>query len=459
MRTVGIIAEYNPFHTGHAYHIQKAKECSGADYAVAVMSPDYVQRGSPAVFDKYTRAQMALRCGADLVLELPVCYATGSAEYFAEGAVRLLDGLGVIDTLCFGVETMGRQEVSERIGTTAAPEEAAPSGMEDIRLLQAIAQIFLDEPEPYQLALREGLHRGLTFPQARERAVNLLLHEPPPDSPYENMRYLLRPSDESEDCEGGMSGLLSSPNYILGIEYCKALKKIHSGIAPLALSRRGNAYSDLSLNGEFCSARAIRQALAGGNTASLSERVRTYIPECICPLFSEASASPLFADDFLLILTQKLIYSENLETIFDFSPELARRLHRLRYQCIGKSFQEIAVLLKTKQVTEARIRRALLHLILDIRKDTVEIFRRGQGVYYAHILGFRREAVPLLHELKQKGALPLIAKTSDAPKQLTDTGRQMWSQDVAASHLYRAVRAKRYGIPFQAEQEISPVRE
>ncbi|MCD8338494.1 MAG: nucleotidyltransferase family protein [Lachnospiraceae bacterium] len=433
MRTVGIIAEYNPFHTGHEYHLQKAKELSGADYAVVVMSPDYVQRGAPAIFDKYTRAEMALRCGADLILELPLSYATGSAEYFAEGAVRLLDALGVIDSLCGGVEMAG---------------ESGTSATVDVGMFQALARILLMEPEPYRLALQEGLRRGLTFPRARAEALNQYTGACAKDA-----RHSLRLPGEVGLHLSEVSDLLSSPNNILAIEYCKALEKIRSRITPMALLRRGSSYSDLSLDGEFCSAGAIRDCLEKGNV-SLPD---SYIPEDIQTFFLDACACPVFSDDLLPILMQKLICCDNPETVFDLPPELAKRICRLRYQCIGKSFHEIAAFLKTKQMTEARVRRALLHLILNIQKEAVEAFCRNGYVYYARILGFRREAAPLLHEIKRKTSLPLITKTANAQKQLSETGRQMWSLDLAASHLYSAIRAERYGVSFQSEQKISPV--
>ncbi|MCD8075763.1 MAG: nucleotidyltransferase family protein [Lachnospiraceae bacterium] len=437
MRTVGIIAEYNPFHTGHEYHLRKAKELSDADFAVVVMSPDYVQRGAPAIFDKYIRTEMALRCGADLVIELPVCYATGSAEYFAEGAVRLLDGLGVVDTLCFGAEpgeASGSAEVSAAM---------------DCGSFQTVAEILLEEPEPYRLALREGLRLGLPFPRAREEALNRYI-----GVCGKEIRHTKDSSDEAKKDRNTLSALLSTPNSILGVEYCKALKKIHSRICPLPLPRRGSSYSEQALTGEYCSAGAIRECLEKGDVHSLDG----YIPDRIRALFAEAGTCPIFPDDLLPLLTYRLIDGDNLDAVFDLSGDLAERVHRLRFQCIGKRFREITALLKTKQITEARIRRALLHLILDIRKETVASFCREGYVFYAHILGFRREAAPLLHEIRQKSALPLISRAASAGKQLSDPGRQMWSMDVAASHLYRAIRAEKYGIPFRTEQEISPVR-
>ncbi|MCD7745876.1 MAG: nucleotidyltransferase family protein [Lachnospiraceae bacterium] len=459
MRTVGIIAEYNPFHTGHEYHIRKAKELSAADYAVVVMSPDFVQRGEPAIFDKYTRTQMALACGADLVLELPLIYATGSAEYFAEGAVKLLDSLGVIDTLCFGAELPPDSENTSEFAAARPDVFSESSGTDglteanDVAAFQLAARILLDEPEDYRKALQNKLRQGATFPRARARAAE---------------QYL-----------GGLSALLSSPNNILGVEYCKALMKFHSAISPLPLARLGNGYSDQVLIGEYCSAGALRNVISNVcisktcknpvaenivlchrprpvSCPAMRQTVNRYIPASCCELFWEACETPFVTDDLLPILTQKLIIRDRFDDILDISPELSDRICSMRYHCIGKTFEEMTAILKTKQITEARIRRALLHLTLDIRSEDMERFRSEGTVFYAHILGFRKGASPLLHEIRQKSALPLISKAAHAPKLLSDAGLSMWKQDISASHLYRGLLAARYGTPFKSEYEISP---
>ena len=154
MRTAGIIAEYNPFHRGHEYQIQYTKEKLGADYVIIAMSGDYVQRGTPALLAKHARADMALRCGADLVLELPVSVCTASAEAFAMGGVSLLDGLGVVDLLCFGSE----------------------SG--EISALKELAEILVEEPEKYKTLLRNFLSQGLSFPAARSQALTEYFKNP-----------------------------------------------------------------------------------------------------------------------------------------------------------------------------------------------------------------------------------------------------------------------------------------
>ncbi|MCD7955084.1 MAG: nucleotidyltransferase family protein [Lachnospiraceae bacterium] len=497
MHTVGIIAEYNPFHTGHEYHLKKAKELSDADYAVVVMSPDFVQRGEPAIFDKYTRAEMALRSGADVVIELPICYATGSAEYFAEGAVRMLDALGVVDALSFGTE------------------DPSGEGTPFIRL----ASFLLDEPEGFQELLRDGLRRGLTWPQARAAAVSEYfqasqsntgkeISAPQSDTGKEISALQSNAGKEisalQSDIEKKIPALLSSPNNILGVEYCKALRKIGSPISPIPLSRKGSQYSDLTVDGEYCSASALRRVIRTGTDTqnrvnpnpqnfpepgarnrsepdtkncphpgmpnypsadAPQDPLYSYIPAGCAGLFAAARQAPIFADDLLPFLTQKLIYAENPgrpaqvcpDEILDISSDFSERIMGLRFSCIGKSFDETVTLLKTRQITETHIRRALLHLILDIRKADMESYQKNGYLFYAHLLGFRRESAPLLHEIKKRSALPLISKAAHASKSLSGTGLSMWNQDAAASHLYRSLMAARYGIPFRTEYEISPI--
>lgn len=447
MKTTGIIAEYNPFHTGHAYHIQQAKQVTNADYVVVVMSPDFVQRGEPAIFEKYTRTEMALKNGADLVLELPVCYATGSAEYFAEGAAALLNGIGVVDVLCFGSET---------------PE---------LSLYSLSADLLLEEPDDYSKRLKKLLKQGRTFPQARAVALSeylighnsseFTLHSQEKNSGIDlleqsEMRSAPLPSDELKRSQAVcLSDFLEKPNNILGVEYCKALKKMHSPIIPLPIQRKGNAFHSPSLSGLYCSASALRQSIGDENGSDIEQQL-SYIPESCHTLFQNACLFRLVSDDFLPYLIQQLLTRTEFHDIFDLSEELSERLVRLRFSCIGKSYSEITALLKTRQMTEARIRRALLHLVLGITANSVEAFRANRTVTYARVLGFRKEAAPLLHAIKQNSSIPLLTKNAAAAGLLDDTGKQMLTQDFYASHLYRSVQACKYKMPFRTEYECSP---
>ena len=221
-KVLGIIAEYNPFHNGHLYHLEQAKKLTGSSYTVAIMSGNFTQRGSTAIIDKWSRAEIALNCGIDLVLELPTLYATSSAENFADGAVKILNSLKVVDYLAFGAETS------------------------DMDILSPIADVLYKEPKAYKLLLSSELKKGISFPKARENALMLYLG---------NIRKYLN--------------ILNNPNNILGLEYMKALKKNNSIIEPVAITRFEAGYNDVSYSGNIASATAIRNIIKNGHFKAL----------------------------------------------------------------------------------------------------------------------------------------------------------------------------------------------
>ncbi len=414
MRTVGIIAEYNPFHTGHEYQIDKAKRSANADYAVVVMSPDFVQRGEPAIFEKYDRAKMALLGGADLVIELPVCYASGSAEFFAEGAVEMLNALGVIDALCFGAET---------------------SDPDPQRFL-TIASLLKEEPDSYKMFLRENLAGGMNFPQARTNAFV---------------------SCFGENAVSNQMELFSSPNNNLGVEYCRALLKSNSVIEPIPVTRLGSKHNSTTFCGSFSSAAAMRSSVCNGTSCT------DYVPVSCRDLFDEVSSKPLLSEDFLPYLIDRFLTINKFENYWDMSPSLAGRLRDMRDECIGKTYEEIVMTLKTKELTSTRIRRALLHLILNIRQDDMESFLSNGTVYYANLLGFRETAVPLMHEIKKRSGVPLLTKTAQAQLIMSELdnseqAKRMWEQDLYATHLYRAVQSMKYGKKYKNAYTSGPVK-
>ena len=277
MKIVGLITEYNPFHNGHLYHIKESLRVTGADAAVVVMSGDYVQRGTPAIMPKRIRAEMALMCGAGAVFELPVCYATGSAEFFALGAVSLLDSLGIVDYLCFGSEC------------------------NDLPALEQLAELLLEEPEAYQILLKDYLKQGMSFPRARQEAILSYTEDP---------RF---------------AEILRNPNNILGIEYLKAIKKLGSRIEPYTIARRGAQYHDEELDSDYSSATAIRSLLAyssssfntepvEGNYDELSfsgilSELENQVPKCCLELLKDYHKVqyPISQNDFSLILKYKLL--------------------------------------------------------------------------------------------------------------------------------------------------------
>ena len=426
MKITGIIAEYNPFHNGHQFHIEKAKEITGADYVVVVMSGSFTQRGIPAFADKYTRTKMALSCGADLVLELPVYYATGSAEYFAAGAIALLDKLGIIDSICFGSECG------------------------DITALTDIAHILASEPPQLQSLLQSALKSGLAYPMARHNAL---------------IQYFSHTAPEKAT---SYEGLLASPNNILGIEYCKALIKRSSRITPYTIRREGGAYNDASLTTLNSSALAIRTALdSDDNLAQIQNQMPASVYTLLQGIYHQKA--PVRADDISLLLHYQLLLHEatGYTQFMDVSEELSNRIiKKLRYY---KNFTSFCDLLKTKEITYTRISRALLHILLTITKENMELYKKQDYITYARMLGFRKDATELFSYIKQVSKastqddtihpiIPLISKLADAREYLSDTALSMLTEDIKATHIYHSVIQNKFGYNLKNEYQSEVIR-
>lgn len=406
MNVVGIIAEYNPFHKGHFYHIEEAKKRAGADYCIVVMSGDFVQRGEPAYFSKYTRARMALRCGADLVIELPNLFAVSSAEDFASCGVRLLNSLGVVTHLCFGSET------------------------EHIEVLLKAARLLSHETEEFSISLKEGLNSGLTWPQARNRSLL--------------QTSALTPAEEEE-----LTAALSSPNSLLAIEYCKALIRLESPIRPIAVRRLGEGYHDTRLDGIQASASAIRNA-------QNRQEAAPHIPEPILPLYD--AEQPLTVSDCSDLLNYTLLTLSRGKRPFtefaDVSPELANRLER--HLLTFTDWEGRIRQLKTRQYTYTRISRLLTHILLGITDSQVAAARQAGYAPYARILGFRAESRPLLSAIKAASAIPMITKTADGSAILEGTALELFTQDLYASHIRRSLESLHSRSPLKNEY-LQPV--
>ena len=350
MTITGIIAEYNPFHRGHAYHLSRAREITGADFVIVAMSGNYVQRGVPAMFDKYTRAEAALRGGADLVLELPLCAACGSAEYFSDGAVDLFMQTGIVTDLCFGSECG------------------------DLEPLAEAAALLADEPEEYRSLLRQHLRTGVSFPLARATSLQEAL-----------------PSVSSD--------MLSSPNNLLGIEYLKALKRRKSGIRPHTIAREGGGYHELTMEkGYYASAGAIRRELIHSK-GTFTEMIQAQLPSPGI-YHSYEGKTPLTEDAFSLLLLQRLrsIQGTSLNSFFDVPEELSNRIWNRLDEFT--SFSDFAELLKSRNLTRTAVNRALLHILLDLRQ-----YRRAQRL---RVLGLRKGSEILLKLMSTHGTLPLL---------------------------------------------------
>lgn len=413
MKIVGLITEYNPFHNGHLYHIKKSKELTGADYCIALMSGSYVQRGAPAIYDKYVRTSMALSSGADLVLEMPVAFSTASAREFATYGVALFTALGAVDSVCFGSECG------------------------DIAPLSRIAGLLADEPEEFSRTLKQCLKQGMTYPEARHQA---LLSSLSPDE----------------------QAVLASPNNILGIEYIRAGMALGSPLRFHTIRREGQAYHDTAVlsgigNPDRClaSASAIRRIVASGQNppgpsaspdlpGSLetvtADALSSMVPACVHRMITREQ--PVFSDDFSSILNYRILKGDWTD-IADLTPELDARIRKSALSPV--SFEERIQELKTRQLTYTRVSRALLHLILNLHESDVGLYKENGYALYARVLGFRKDSLPLLSSLKRSSVVPLITKLADAGKLLDGTALSMLGQEIEAAHIYQMIRASKGG--------------
>ena len=431
MNITGIIAEYNPFHNGHLYQLERARVDTSADYVIVVLSGDFVQRGAPAILDKYVRTQMALECGADLVLELPVCYAASSAEYFSMGAVSLLDKLGCVNYLSFGSECGNVKELLD------------------------IASIIIEETPAYREALNLYLRQGMHFAQANAKAVSAQFAD----------------STSIEE-------VLSSPNNTLGIAYLKALFKRSSQIQPHTIKRQLSDYHDTDAGA--LSASAVRRSLLSSAAksyeqpmAQTSPELQNQIPASVFAALLSAygKSYPIQEDDFSVQLVYRLrsLFAEAAQTsankndialclteYADVSEDLAYRIYTSVSQY--ESFSQFCLLLKSKELTYSRISRALLHILLGIKKSRLDTFVQDDYISYARILGFRKEATPLFSEIKTNSKIPLISKLADAQKLLSTPAYQMLLADIHAADLYEQTACMKYRQPFQSEYSREIIR-
>lgn len=422
MKIAGIIAEYNPFHNGHQFQIDQLKQETGADYVVIAMSGNFLQRGVPAIVDKYTRTQMALAAGADLVLELPVLWATASAEYFAMAGITLFRRMGNVTHLCFGAES------------------------DNLTALTSIAEVLSKESKEYQKLLNLELKKGLSFPMARENALSQLL--------LEDTKFTL-PAKQLKD-------ILSSPNNILAIEYLKALaltQKDNSEIAPVLIQRQGDGYHETDLVSPLASATAVRKELfASGsltNTASAlpatSQKIlSTYQKEW--PLMDEDAISSILG------YRLRMLASVGYQGYADCNEDISNKIRKNLNSYLG--FSQFCELLKSKELTYTRISRVLLHILLDIRQEDYATGKCLDYIPYLRILGFRRDSSGLLSDLKKKASVPLITKVADASRILSPESYAFFQKDLLAADIYRQLIADRcHKLPkndFQQELMILP---
>ncbi len=405
MKTIGIIAEFNPFHEGHRYLIETCKESLGADRAVVVMSGDFVQRGAPAIVDKFARTRMALKSGADLVLELPVYYSTGSAEYFAQGAVSILNGLGCVDHLCFGSENA------------------------DIEQLDHIAEILHSEPGLYKEILEKELKEGISYPGASQKALLAALKAQGEDKSL-----------------AGYKEVFSSPNSILAVEYLKALKKFKSTIKPYTIERIGQPYHSDDLGG-VPSASGIRARIFSGS----EEHTKTHADEVLGGYMPDAAIEEIasyqgcFVDSgsFSDLLYYKLLLgkSEGFTGYLDVNTDISNMIIKNLDRYDG--FNDFCLLLKNKNHVYTRISRCLIHILLNITKENMSEYRKSSFASYARVLGLKAQSSDLLAAIHDNAAIPVIDRLKYANKLLDPLQKRLLDETLLAGSIYNSISQSR----------------
>ena len=415
MITTAIIAEFNPLHKGHEYIIREARKQTNADCIVIVMSGNFTQRGSIAIAPKHVRANAALLCGADLVIELPFAYATNSAELFALGAVCALNSLKSVDYLVFGSE----------------------SG--DITSLTDAARILATESEEFKSILNEKLSSGLTFPAARAEAFISI---------------------------GGDKDIFT-PNNILAIEYIKSIIQTNSSIKPVTIKRLGSGYNDISYvqsdeTDNFISASAFRKLMQ--ETKKLPDNV---LPAPVASLLTSQfnSCFPIFDDDMMPLINYSLLANQYyLADYADFPKSVANRYINLKesgYNIFTDSFEELVLMLKTKDITASRISRALIHMLCGFssvnQKRAIEIAKDNGALPYIRILGFSLKGQEYLGTIKKTIDACLINSLGKAKNDLDEDGQELIEFDIASSEIYAGIMYNKFGFRYTDEYRLMPI--
>ena len=384
---LGIVAEYNPFHNGHLYHLLKSKEEAKADSVIAVIGGNFTQRGETSLLDKWCKAEMAIKNGADLIIELPVLYSISSAENFANGAVKILDSLKIVDTLSFGTET------------------------EDLNKLNIIANTLFKEPKEYKDMLSLFLKDGTSFPKAREQAL---------------IDYLK---------DTTFASILSSPNNILGIEYLKALKKYSSNINPINIVRKDAGHLSLDYIGQIASATAIRNLVYNNRLRD----VKTYITPASFTILSEELKNGHFVKDLsrfenIIIYNLRNMSLEEIANLPDVSEGLEYLIKKAANSC--NNLLELINIVHSKRYTETRIKRILLYSLLKITKKDIAISKKTMP--YIRILGFNEKGKNLISQIKKANPklniITSVKKFEDI--NLNKNLKTMLDKDILATNIY-----------------------
>ena len=395
-KVLGIVAEYNPFHNGHFYHIEKSKELTNCDYTVAIISGNFTQRGLPSIINKWEKTKMALSNNVDLVIELPTLYAISSAENFSDGAIKILNSLGIINYISFGSET------------------------DNISILGQLADILYNEPTKYKEYLNKESKKGLSFPAARENALINYIRDLK-DISIEDLQYY--------------KNVLSSPNNILGIEYLKALKKYNSKIEPISIQRFKSNYNSKELSDNIASSTAIRELIKNKDFDS----IKKVLPKkCYENLINNFDNGDIIVD--LKIFEKQIIYIlrkmsiDEIKNLPDVSEGLEISIKNAANSC--NNLETLISKVKSKRYVQSRIQRIFLYALLGITKDDMKNSKTVQP--YIRVLGFNKNGEYLLSKIvKNNPDLKIITSA----KKFIDNNKnndlyKLINLDILATNLY-----------------------
>jgi len=392
MNTVGLITEYNPFHYGHQYHLKKSLSTTNATHSISIMSSSFMQRGEPAIVDKWTRAKMAIDNGVDLVLELPFVYSCQSAELFALGAIKTLNALNIIDYLSFGSE-IGR-----------------------IEPLNIMASILVDEPKEYRNYLRYHLDNGESFAVSRSMALEKYLKN--------NKLYREYPFKK----------ILTGSNNILGIEYIKALKKLQSPIKPITIQRKGYDYSDTNIGNKYASASGIRKHIFNYGL----ESIENLLPEASYLLLKEYISQ--YGNFNCLANYEQLIKyvlltkdKTEIQNILDIEDGLENRL--INQSQLHNDIKKIIMATSSKRYPSTRIQRILIHLLNNLTGPSIRELYDSKPIYI-RILAANSNGLELLNSIKNNSDISIITKFSHYKKYNNEVMEKFLFYERQASDLY-----------------------
>lgn len=389
MAVLGIVAEFNPFHNGHFNFIKEIKLQNNINYVICVMSGNFVQRGTPAICNKWARASMAIQGGADLVIELPFCFATRSAYNFAKGAIQLLQHTGIVTHLGFGSES------------------------NDINFLNHLAALLNNETEEYQLLLKKYLAKGLSYPVARSQALQ---------------EYYPHP---------WMENFLLGSNNILGIEYLKVLQEMDSNIIPLTMQRKGSSYHSTELN-DYASASAIRAALYNHIPW---EDIQHTMPLTVQQILQEeirqgrAPSRPDILENILMYKLRTMSIDE-IKDLYDVNEGLENRIYDKALTCTN--IEELKNSIKTKRYSLTKINRILLYSLFNLTKDAA-LELDNYGPLYHHVLAFNHRGQKLLQKINNNSPLPVLSRGKDVKvlyDQKNSPASKMINLDIKATNVY-----------------------